>query len=358
MLKRRRATLKDVAESVGVHVSTVSRALNPETRHLITSDIVRKIAAASRALGYIPNTAAYSLRTTRTKIVGVVVPDITNSIFPPIIRGVEDALMEHGYATVLVNTDGGLEREAAMIEALAARGVDGLVIASVHRDDGRIRDLATQGTPVITVNRRMDDPTIPSVTSDEEDGVRRMLTHLAALGHKNICTIAGDQTISTGQRRHDAFMQIAPELGIEPDPANIVFASDFNESSGERCMEELLARGVEFTAVHCSNDRLAIGAISALRRRGLSCPADVSVTGFNDMPMVDRIDPPLTTIRIQQHKVGYVAAELLYEQMRELSSRPVPQHIVLPVDLVVRSSTAPPPAIANKTVRRAVKDRT
>ncbi len=340
--ENRRATLKDVALAVGVHVSTVSRALNPETRHLITPQIVGKIAEASKQLGYQPNTAAYSLRTNRTRTVGVVVPDITNSIFPPMIRGVEDALTPLGYSTLVVNTDGQPEREAAILDTLFARGIDGLVIASVERENGAIRTLASRGTAIITVNRRMDDPAIASVTNDEAEGVRHMLNHLVALGHRNIATIAGNQNLSTGQRRYEAFLRNAVDMGLDVGPLRVGFASTFNEADGERCMEELMARGGDFTAILCANDRLAIGAIMALKRRGMSCPANISVTGFNDMAMVDRIDPPLTTVRIQQYRVGYAAAELLLERMTKRSELHRPQHLVLPVELVVRGSTAPP----------------
>jgi LacI family transcriptional regulator len=350
----RRATLKDVAQAVGVHVSTVSRALNPETRHLITPQIVQKIAEASRQLGYQPNTAAYSLRTNRTRTIGVIVPDITNSIFPPIIRGLEDTLTPRGYATLVVNTDGQFEREVAILETLFARGVDGLVIASAEREDSAIRAVAARGTPVITVNRRTDDPSIASVINDETEGVRHMLNHLVALGHRNIATIAGNQALSTGQRRYEAFLRHAVEMGIDVSPARVGFASTFNEADGERCMEELMARGSGFTAVLCANDRLAIGALMALRRRGLSCPGDISVTGFNDMAMVDRIDPPLTTVRIQQYRVGAAAAELLLERMTKRSEINRPQHIVMPVELVVRGSTAPPSQSA-ATVARGLK---
>ena len=339
---RRRPTLKDVAQAVGVHVSTVSRALNPETRHLITTEIVERIAEASRKLGYQPNSAAYSLRTNRTRTIGVVVPDITNSIFPPIIRGVEDALTPRGYATLVVNTDGRSEREASVLDTLYARGVDGLVVASVEREDGAIRSLAGRGAAIVTVNRRMDDPSIASVINDETEGVRYMLNHLVALGHRSIATIAGNQNLSTGQRRYEAFLRHAVDMGLDVCPARVGFASTFNEADGERCMEELMARGGDFTAVLCANDRLAIGAIMALRRRGLDCPKDISVTGFNDMAMVDRIDPPLTTVRIQQYRVGFAAAELLLERMNRRSDHLRPQHTVMPVELVIRRSTAPP----------------
>jgi LacI family transcriptional regulator len=342
VMQKKRATLKDVAEAVGVHVSTASRALNPDTRRLIKPEIVERIVEASRQIGYRPNPAAYSLRTNRTRTVGVVVPDITNSIFPPMIRGVEDALSDHGYATLVVNTDGRFEREASVFEVLTARGVDGLIVASVQLQDSAIQAVATQGTPIVTVNRRTDDPSISSVTNDDAEGIRRMITHLAALGHRRIAGIAGNQNLSTSRRRYEALRQHATELGLEISEQSIGFATRFNETDGERCMEELIARGRSFTAVLCANDRLAIGAISALRRRGLVCPDDVSVSGFNDMAMVDRIDPPLTTIRIEQYKVGYAASELLLEYMSHPNGPHHPSHILMPVELVVRGSTCPP----------------
>jgi LacI family transcriptional regulator len=350
----KRATLKDVAGAVGVHVSTVSRALNPETRHLITPEIVAKVIAVGRQMGYRPNPAAYSLRTNRTLAIGVVVPDITNSIFPPIIRGVEDAVSEHGYATLVVNTDGRFEREAAVFEVLSARGIDGLVVASVERKDEAIARIAAFGTPIVTVNRRTDDGSICSVTNDDADGIRRMLTHLAALGHRSVAAIAGNQRLSTGQRRYEALRTHAADIGLEIADESVPFAARFDEADGERAMEELLARGMAFSAVVCASDRLAIGAITAMRRRGLACPADVSISGFNDMAMVDRIEPPLTTIRIQHYKVGFIAATLLAERMARAQETYAPEHVLMPVELVVRGSTCPPRDLmrATPTMRR------
>lgn len=347
-MHRKRATLKDVAAEVGVHISTVSRALNPATRNLITPEITERIVAAARALGYRPNSAAYSLRTSRSKMIGVLVPDITNPIFPPIIRGVEDALAAADYAAIVINTDGRAQRETAMLDALMARGVDGLVVASAERQDAALSELAP-GIPIVAVNRRPDDPAIPSVVNDDAEGVRLMLTHLVALGHRRIVEIAGNQGLSTGQRRHEAFVTHASAIGLKVGKDAVAFAQAFNEANGERCMEELLFRNKQpFTAVMCANDRLAIGAVAALKRRGLVCPGEVSVTGFNDMPLVDWIDPPLTTIRIQQYKVGQAAAELLLAHIRGERARS-PEHAVLPVELVIRGSSAAPPI---ETARR------
>ncbi|HEX9905868.1 MAG TPA: LacI family DNA-binding transcriptional regulator [Propylenella sp.] len=339
---RKRVTLKDIAQAVGVHVSTVSRALDSKTRHLITPEVADQILRASRELEYRPNVAAYSLKTNRTRTIGVTLPDITNPIFPPIIRGVEDALAAHGYVAILANTDSDLRREENIAETLRARGVDGMILASVERQDQAVMRLSAEGMPIVTVNRKLDDPKVSSVAHDEDDGIRRILGHLAALGHRRVANIAGPQELSTGEARYRAFERHRAALGLNLNPGLVVFAALFNEAEGERCAGALLTACPSFTAIVCSNDRLAIGAIAALRQRGLSCPEDISVTGYNDMPMVDRLVPPLTTIRIQQYRAGFEAAELLYASLQTEPAKRQPRHLVLPVELIVRGSTRPP----------------
>lgn len=337
---KKRVTLKDVAESVGVHISTVSRALNPQTRHLITPEVAAEVQAASLRLGYHPDPAAYSLKTRRTHMIGVVVPDITNSIFPPIIRGVEDELARHDYIAIVANTDGDREREGSITTMLRQRGVEGLILASVERVDDVVGRLTQDGVPIVTVNRRVDDPGVASVSHDEDDGMRQVLGHLAGLGHRHVATIAGPPALSTGRERLLAFNRHRRAFGLDTSPALVAIAGAFNEAAGERAAEELIGSGVTFTAIACSNDRLAIGAIAALKRHGLECPRDISVTGYNDMPMVDRLAPPLTTIRVQQYRVGVRAAEMLVAAIA--GTTPPPRHMRLPVELIVRGSTGAP----------------
>jgi LacI family transcriptional regulator len=335
--KRRpaRTTLQDIARAVGVNVSTVSRALNRDSAHPVSGALSSKIRRASERLKYLPNTAASSLRTLRTRTVGVIVPDITDPAYPPIIRGIEDGLGEHGYVAILANTDGGERRQQRIIETMRSRAVDGLILATIARDDSTLRQI--DGIPVVTVVRASDDPRLSSVVHDEADGMRRILNHLVSCGHRQIAAIAGPQSFSTGFRRYRAFEQHGKLLGIGATRPNAVFADAFNEADGERCAEELLARGHPFTAIVCANDRLAVGAIAALRRHGLRCPDDVSVTGYNDMPLADRLSPALTTVRVQHHKGGRESAELIVELMRGAHTEP--KHVVLPVEIVVRGST-------------------
>ncbi len=339
---KRRATLKDVAKAAGVHLSTVSRALNPRTEYLLTPQVVAEVRRISRELDYRPNAAAHSLRTNRTRTIGVVVPDITNPVFPPIIRGIEDALAKRGYLAILANTDGRLDQEAEIADLLRARGVDGLVLASVEREDKAVSRLAAEGLPIVTVNRRVEDQTVSSVVNDEDAGILDVLQHLASLGHRRVANVAGPQAMSTGVDRYRAFERYRRALKLELDPELVVFASGFNEEEGDARAEELLGRGAKFTALVCANDRLAIGAIAALRRHGIECPTDVSVTGYNDMPLVDRLSPPLTTVRIQQYEVGFEAAGTLVDLIEMPVEQRRPRHIVRPVALIMRASTGLP----------------
>ncbi len=341
-----RPTLKDLARKLGVHVSTVSRALDPRSSSRLAPQMVERIRRAAARAGYKPNSAARALKTRRSRTVGVIVPDITDPVFPPIIRGIEDGLARSDYVAILANTDGNPRRHEKLIEAMRVRGVDGLILASVLRNDAMAVKL-TAGIPVVTVSRQSGAPAFSSVLHDEDDGFRLVLAHLASLGHEAVAAIAGPQSMSTGYNRHAALLRHAKLLGFGEAPL-VAFAKAFKESEGERCTEELLVSRRPFTAIVCANDRLAIGAVAALRRHGLRCPEDISVTGFNDMPLVDRLSPPLTTVRAQHARAGLAAAEIAIE-MIESAGAGEPRHEVLPVELVVRGSTS---SAARENVRR------
>lgn len=342
-MQKKRITLKDIARETGVHVSTVSRALDPVERKTITEEVAKKIQAAAENLGYRPNRIAAGLRTNRTMTVGVMIPDITNVIFPPILRGIESVLEPLGYASIIVNTDSERDREIRLLDVLRDRGVDGIIHAAVLRSDPSIASAAQDGLPVVTLNRKVEDSDIPYVINDEDAGICQMLRHLRELGHTRIAHIAGPQDLSTGQLRLAAFRRAAEDLDTEVDENLIVVATRFDEQEGARCLTELLASGKTFTAVLCANDRLALGAIEVLRERGIDCPRQVSVTGFNDMPFLDLIRPKLTTVRIQQHGAGRAAAEILLRLLNGETADDVDIETILPVELVIRESTAPCP---------------
>jgi LacI family transcriptional regulator, galactose operon repressor len=332
-------TLRDVASRAGVHPATASRALNPETRLLVREDTAQRVLEAARELGYHPNPVARSLRTRRSNTVGVLIPDLTNPLFPPIVRGLEDRLAAAGYVALIGNTDGDGERERLVFEQMRARHVDGLVLATAHLSDPLIADANRAGIPVVLVNRMAQDHSLPSVSVDNERGMQMAVAHLIGQGHRRIAHVAGPQEVSTGLHRYRGFLAAMEGHGLVADGDLIVTAKAFSIDEGLRCTRILLDRGTGCTAVAAANDMLAVGCFAALDEAGLRCPGDMSVVGFNDMPFIDRLRPPLTTIRFPHYQVGTEAAQLLLERITGQGG-PI-KVLYLAPELVVRGSTAP-----------------
>lgn len=333
-------TIRDVARRADVHPGTVSRALNEQTRALVNQETAERVLRAADELGYRPNPIARGLKTNRSFTVGVLIPDLTNPLFPPIVRGVEDRLGPAGYTPLLVNTDSDPAREHSHIEAMRARQVDGLIAATARLDVEELADLAAGGMPLVLVNRSLEDGSVPAVTVDDAKGSALAVEHVVSLGHVRIGHVAGPQFVSTGHRRYEGFKAAMDAAGLPVAPEYVSFADAYTEAEGARACAEVLAAEPRVTAIVAANDRLAIGCYDALSSAGLSCPEDVSIIGFNDMPLIDRLRPPLTSIRVPQREIGYEAAEVL---LRELSGEPGPnREVVLDPSLVVRGSTAPP----------------
>jgi len=324
-----------------VHPATASRALNPETRLLVSEETARRVAAAAARLGYQPNPVARSLRTRRSHTVGVLIPDLNNPLFPPIVRGLEDKLAEAGYVALLGNTDADPSREGLLFEQMRARHVDGFVLATATMRDRILAEASSAGMPVVLMNRTSPDYSFPSVSVDNEQGARMVVAHLAKLGHTRIAHIAGPQEASTGASRLHGFRDGMRLHGLAADENLIAYAARYTIDEGARCCRELLARRDEFTAIAAANDMLAVGCYAAMEEAGIDCPGDLSVMGFNDMPFIDRLRPPLSTIRFPHYQLGTEAAQLLLERIED-GDGPVKIMYLAP-ELMVRGSTAKPP---------------
>jgi LacI family transcriptional regulator len=333
-------TLRDIAEALNINISTVSRALDPQCGHSVSSRLQNDVKAAAERLGYRPNAAAYSLKTSRSRTIGVIIPDITDPVFPPMIRGIEAGLERHEFIAVLANTDGDPIRERKVIDTLTARGVDGFIMASLARKDSSAKLLMGK-RPVVTVSRTVEGTGFATVVHDEAGGINRLVTHLLALGHRSFATIAGPQSVSTGFGRLQALKGSLNAIGQRLPELLVATAERFTEEAGEHCAEQLLATNRRFSALICANDRLAIGALTTLQRHGLRCPEQVSVTGINDMAFASRLQPPLTTVKIQHRAAGLEAAETIVALLSGDTLRP--RRIVLATELVIRGSTGSVP---------------
>jgi LacI family transcriptional regulator len=333
-------TLRDVAEAAGVHAATASRALNPATRSLVNAETARRVLRAAESLGYHPNPIARSLKTAKSRTIGVVIPDLTNPLFPPIVRGIEDVLGPAGYSAFIVNTDSDPTREQSQVASLRSRQVEGLIVATALLDHPLLRRLHRDGVRMVLVNRRTGDIGVPSVGPDDAAGIGLAVEHLAALGHHRVLHVAGPQTTSTGVARSRAFQVAVREHGLADDPALVTTCDFWSEAEGARALRAVLDAGTEFTAVVAGNDLIALGCYDVFAERGIECPADVSVIGFNGIPFLDKLRPPLTTVAVPHHQIGVEAARMLLESFTE-SDRPA-RSVMLTPTLVVRASTAPP----------------
>ncbi|MQA78023.1 MAG: substrate-binding domain-containing protein [Streptosporangiales bacterium] len=333
-------TIIDVAGLASVHPSTVSRALNPEARGKVSPATVSRVLDAARKLGYQPNPLARGLKIGSTSTVGMLIPDLTNPLFPPIVRGIEDRLREAGWTLLITNTDNDVDKEGELLGNMLAQHVDGLILATARRDYPLLDDVMGTGMPVVLVNRASERPSVSAVTSDDYIGVGLAVSHLASLGHRRIAYVGGPRTLSTGLHRHQAFVSSMHGEGLEVDDRSICFAESFQEERSVEAFEELLARGVAFTAVVCGNDLIALGGYDVFKRHGIRVPEDVSVVGYNGIPFCDRFAPSLTSVQVPQYHIGVTAAELLLE-LTTNKDRP-PRSVSLRPELVARDSTAPP----------------
>ena len=333
--------LRDVAQAAGVHVATASRALNPATRSRVNPATAARVLEEATRLGYEVNLAARALRTQRSAMIGVLIPDISRPLYPPIMRGIVDVLETAGYIALLSATDEDEARERRLFTSLRGRGVDGFILATAHVHHPLLAEAARLGVPVVTINRTSSDVPVSSVAADNEAGMADVVAHLAALGHRRLAHVAGPGDTSTGLARAAAFRAAVARHGLELDPRLDIESDSYSVAGGLRAGRQLLAVGAPFTAIATGNDLLALGVLDVMRENHIRCPEQVSLTGFHDLPMIDRLTPALTTVRVPQVEMGATAARLLLEAIADPDAEA--RHVVLPVELVVRASTGPPP---------------
>lgn len=343
-MAKARATIQDVARHLGVNASTVSRALNPETQGMVKAVTVRRVREAAERLDYQPNRMAYALKKQQSRTIGILVPDLMNPLFPPIIRGIEGPLEAAGYTPVIANTDNDEKRKRDAVASMRGQFVDGLIMAASTLKDPVVETCIEHGLPLVTINRTVATvgglSAVHAVVSDERHGIHLAVAHLVALGHARIAHVAGPAALSTGQARRAAFIESMRAHGLTADQELIVPTTAFTEDAGAAAFAALLAGGRDFTAVIAGNDLIALGCLDVMAERGLGCPDDMSLVGYNDIPMMDRISPPLTTVAVPLFDLGEQAARTLLECI--INPAMAIKTVTLKPGLIVRASTAPP----------------
>lgn len=305
-----RVTILDIARATGVSKSSVSRFLDERARpsNSETAQLVRRVAAE---LGYVRDVSAANLRRGSTGMIGVIVPRLTDTVMAMLYEALAKAAGRHQRFTIVATTDDDPAANQRAVDMLLARGVDGLVLATARIGDGFAERLAAHGVRFVLALRT--DDIHPSSVGDDRLGGFLATRHLIDLGHRRIGLIAGPADASNAVGRVEGYRQAMAEAGIEVRPEWVV-PSTFGLEGGHRAARQLIALSERPTAIFAVNDNTAIGAVSALTQAGLSVPGEVSVVGYNDIPIVSHLPTPLTTVRIPFDQVAARALELLIER--------------------------------------------
>lgn len=342
MRKQYRPTMKDVASQANVSVSTVSYVLNGTGP--VSADRRARVLNAVRELNYIPNESARSLKRRSASTIGLAIPDLSNPFFSELARGVERAAAERDVLVVLCSSENSEEAESTNARLLRSRRVDGVIyLTGFDESPNSLLELQTLG-PVILVDERIPGAELPAIVADGRRGARDVATHVVQLGHRRFACIAGPEALWTAEQRLSGYREALAMGGIDPDGMRVA-VGDYRMDSGYELARELLDVPVAErpTALLCANDMMAIGALEYCRGNGIRVPGDVSIVGFDDVPMAALLTPRLTTVRQPAHEMGIRAAEVLIDRIRSTNDAadndlPAP----FPVEIKVRESAAVP----------------
>ena len=325
--------MREVAALAGVSLKTVSRVVNREPG--VSPDVVGRVERAVSQLGYRHNLAASNLRRGhgRSAMVGALLQDVSNSFSSSLLRSLEDAARDRDVAIVASSLDEEPERERALVEGLVRRRVDGLLLMPATQRHDYLADDLRSGLPIVFVDRRPNGVDTDSVTVDNALGSRMAVEHLLAHGHRRIAILGDLPTIQTAQTRHDGFLDTMRDAGLGRD-VSLEALSLRSPDDAVAGLNRLLDGPNPPTAVFAARNSLAIGAIRALHQRGLA--GDVALVGFDDFPLADIVDPPLTVVKQNVAMIGFEVAKRLFARIDGDTSAPHP--VVLAPELVVRGS--------------------
>jgi DNA-binding LacI/PurR family transcriptional regulator len=327
----------EIARRAKVSTATVSRTLNQTGT--VRPETARRVWRVAAALNYYPNSHARTLVSGRSRLLGLIVSDITNPFFPELVNSFEALATQQGYDLILTSTDYQTARMIGCVRRMLERKVDGVAIMTSEMDLGLIKELARRGVPMVFMDVGRVGQRMSHVLIDYAHGVRQGVDHVVKLGHRHVAFITGPLDLHSARTRRQAFLDGMRAHGLKPE-ARLVREGTHTAEGGEQAMTALLKGSKRMTAVVCSNDWTAIGALHAIDAAGLRVPEDISVVGFDDIPLARYTRPPLTSVRTSAGDVGSIAFEALFRLIG--GERLEGDVYQVPTRLVVRGSTARP----------------
>ncbi|HVN92927.1 MAG TPA: LacI family DNA-binding transcriptional regulator [Terracidiphilus sp.] len=330
------ANIHDVARRARVSIATVSRVVNGIST--VDPDLAKRVWKAVEEVGYLPNTQARALVSGRSRILGLIVSEITNPFFPELVQEFENLAVAQGYEVMIGSTNYDAVRTEALIRRMLQRGVDGVAVMTFGIEEAQVQKLVRHEFPLVFADAGPDLPNVRVLKVNYGDGIREAVQHLAALGHRRIAFISGPLRMRTAVTRRDAFTKSMSELGLAV-PAAFIVEGDHSMERGKSAMETLMALAELPTAVICSNDMTAIGVLHALDETTHKVPEDISVVGFDDIRLAQFMLPPLTTVRMSCKELADAAVQALRAGIEPGHTQAGQKEWPIATRLVVRRST-------------------
>jgi DNA-binding LacI/PurR family transcriptional regulator len=335
--RRRVSTnIHDVARRARVSIATVSRVVNRIST--VDPDLAKRVWKAVDEVGYLPNTQARALVSGRSRILGLIVSEITNPFFPELVQEFENLAVAQGYEVMIGSTNYDAERTEALIRRMLQRGVDGVAVMTFGIEEAQVQKLVEHEFPLVFADAGPELPNVRVLKVNYGEGIREAVQHLAALGHRRIAFISGPLRMRTAVTRREALRKSMTELGLAV-PGTYVVEGDHTMEGGKAAMEKLMAQAELPTAVICSNDMTAIGVLHALDETTHKVPADISVVGFDDIRLAQFMLPPLTTVRMSCKDLAEAAVQALRAGIEPGHPQSAQKEWPIATRLVVRRST-------------------
>lgn len=333
-----KVTLRDLAKTLGLSISTISRALANDPR--ISRETRQQVKQAAKELQYRPSILARGLKTRRTMTIGLIVIDVTYPVYASIARGVEDEAHPAKYNVIICNSDSTPSKEHQYLENLLEKGVDGVLLTPVGGPAAQWQVLEGEGIPFVLIEGDGEESASNSVRVDHTRGGHLATNYLVTLGHRDIGLLSGPTSFPWNRLLLAGYQQALAEAGI-PFRSSLVIEADLDLASGYYAASELLSSTEPPTAIFAGSDVTAYGALRALSERNLSVPKDISIVGYGDIPIARVLSPPLTTISYDSYQIGKTSARRLFKMLEDAEGCAV-THLVIQPELVVRKSSAPP----------------
>jgi LacI family transcriptional regulator len=333
--------IRAVAAMAKVSIATVSRTINGSP--LVSDRLTKRVWHAIEQLNYFPNSHARSLVSGRSRIFGIIVENITNPFFPELIQCFEEIAVAHGYEILVSSSNSDPAVLTTCVRRMIERKVEGVAMLTFGEEEPVLDQLSFHDIPLVLAEFRLDDPKTSTILLDYATGIRAAIDHLVQLGHRKIAYLAGPHKIHSAMTRENDFRTAMEAVGL-PVQKKWVVECDHTLKGGVAGFDRLQALAAGPTAILCSNDMTAIGVLRAAYLKGLRVPHDLSVVGLDDIDFAEFTLPPLTTIRLSRGDLARAAFEALRQQAEETSSANIHREFLVSTSLVLRGSTAPPPA--------------